>query len=286
MKVMKQIILTGAIALSSVSMSFAQQVKTPQPSPSAKMEQTVGLSTVSLDYSRPGVKDRVIFGDLVAYDQMWRTGANKNSMITFSDKISFGGTEVEPGTYAIFTKPGKTQWEVYLYTDTENWGTPEEWSDEKVAAKVMATPTMLKDKVENMLITVDNLSNTGGDFQIAWDHVMVSVPLTLATDDMVMSTITSVMAGPSANDMYSAARYYLENGKDMKQALEWMTKAVEMRGELFWNTRQLSLLQAANGDYKSAIKTAEKSMALSKEAKNDFYVQSNAKSIEEWSKMK
>jgi hypothetical protein len=286
MKVMKQIILTGAIALSSVSMSIAQQVKTPQPSPSAKMEQTVGLSTVSLDYSRPGVKDRVIFGDLVAYDQMWRTGANKNSMITFSDKISFGGTEVEPGTYAIFTKPGKTQWEVYLYTDTENWGTPEDWSDEKVAAKVMATPTMLKDKVENMLITVDNLSNTGGDFQLAWDHVMVSVPLTLATDDMVMSTITSVMAGPSANDMYSAARYYLENGKDMKQALEWMTKAVEMRGELFWNTRQLSLLQAANGDYKSAIKTAEKSMALSKEAKNDFYVQSNAKSIEEWGKMK
>lgn len=282
---MKQLVLFIGILAFAATTAFAQ-VKTPQPSPKVKVEQDFGLSTVTLEYSRPGVKDRTIFGDLVGYDKMWRTGANKNSMITFADKVSFGGTEVEPGTYAIFTKPGMTQWEVYLYTDTENWGTPDEWSDDKVAAKVMAKPMALKDKVENMTISLDNLKNDSASLCIAWDHVGVMVPLSLATDEMVMSTIEKTMSGPEAGDLYNAARYYRENGKDLNQALTWMKEAIAKRGELFWNTRQLSLIQADLGDYKGAIKTAERSLELSKEAEYDSYIKFNEESIAEWKKMK
>ncbi len=282
---MKQLVLFIGLIAFTATISMAQ-VKTPQPSPKVKVEQDFGLSTVTLEYSRPGVKDRTIFGDLVGYDKMWRTGANKNSMVTFSDKVTFGGTEVEPGTYALFTKPGATEWEVYLYTDTENWGTPEEWSDDNVAAKVMAKPMALKDKVENFTISLDNLRNETASLCIAWDHVGVMVPLTLATDEMVMATIEKTMAGPGAGDLYNAARYYRENGKDLDKALVWMKEAIAKRGELFWNTRQLSLIQADLGDYKGAIKTAEKSLALSKEAEYDPYIKANETSIAEWKKMK
>lgn len=262
------------------------QVKTPQPSPKVKIEQSFGLTTVTLEYSRPGVKDRTVFGDLVPYDKMWRTGANKNTMITFSDAVNFGGTDVEAGTYAVFTKPGMTNWEVYLYTDTENWGTPDEWTEDNVAAKVMAKPMALKDHVENMHVGLDNLRNSTADLTILWANTGISVPLTTKTDEMVMSTIEKTLNGPSAGDLYNAARYYRENGKDLSQALSWMTSAIEKRGELFWNTRQLSLIHADMGNYKEAIKVAEKSLELSKEANYAPYIKFNEESIAEWKKMK
>ena len=132
---MKKIILCFTVALFSLGANA--QLKMPQPSPSAKIEQVIGLTDVSVEYSRPGMKGRTIYGDLVPYDKLWRTGANKNTMITFSDDVKVGGKELKAGSYAIFTKPGKENWEVIFYSDTENWGTPREWDDAKVAAKVM-----------------------------------------------------------------------------------------------------------------------------------------------------
>jgi len=122
----------------AVSFAVNAQVEAPQPSPSQKVEQKVGLTDVTLEYSRPSAKGRTIFGDLVPFGKLWRTGANKNTMITFSDDVKIGGNDLKAGSYAIFVTPTASSWDVVFYTDTENWGTPRQWDDAKVAAKVSA----------------------------------------------------------------------------------------------------------------------------------------------------
>ena len=119
-----------------LTLAVNAQMQTPQPSPSSELEQMVGLTEVEVEYSRPSMRGRAIFGDLVPYDQLWRTGANKNTVVSFSDDVKIGGKDVEAGTYAIFTRPGEAVWEVIFYSDTENWGTPQNWDASKVAATV------------------------------------------------------------------------------------------------------------------------------------------------------
>lgn len=261
------------------------QVKAPQPSPACKMSQTVGLTQVDLEYARPGVKGRTIFGDLVPYDQVWRTGANKNSMITFSDDVTVGGQVLAAGTYAVFATPMKDTWKVEFYTDTNNWGTPREWDASKVAATVSAKSMKTPANVERFTMMIDNMTDGGADLVIAWADTQVAVPFTVPTDELVMGTIEKTMAGPSANDYYSAGRYYRDSGKDLNVALEYINKALELGGDKFWIVRQKALTLAKMGKYKDAIKVAEKSIALAKEAGNEGYVKNNMKSIAEWSKM-
>lgn len=259
------------------------QIKTPAASPSAKLETTVGLTSVTLDYSRPSKNGRKIFGDLVPFDAMWRTGANKNSIITFGDDVMIGGAEVKKGSYAIFTKPGKTSWDVYFYTDTENWGTPEKWDETKVAAKLMVAPQTVSIN-ETFTLNIGNVTNESFHLEILWDNVSVPVKIELPTDKKVSANITQVMAGPSSGDYYNAARYYREAKKDLNQALTWMNKSIEMGNDKFWVLRQKSLIEADMGNYKAAIATANQSLAKAKEAGNNDYIKMNMDSIAAWSK--
>jgi hypothetical protein len=259
------------------------QIKTPAASPTAKLETTVGLTNVTVEYSRPSKNGRKIFGDLVPFDKMWRTGANKNSMVTFSDDVMIGGTEVKKGSYAIFTKPTMGQWEVYFYSDTENWGTPEKWDDTKVAAKMMVKPTM-GGNTETFTIDVANVTNDNFNLVISWDNMSLPIKVDVPTDKKVSANITTVMAGPSAGDYYNAARYYREAKKDLKQALAWMDKSISMGNDKFWVLRQKSLIQADMGDLKGAIETANSSLAKAKEAGNEDYIKMNMDSITAWGK--
>jgi hypothetical protein len=259
------------------------QIKTPAASPSAKLSTTVGLTDITLDYSRPSKNGRKIYGDLVPFDAMWRTGANKNSIITFSDDVMIGGKEVKKGSYAIFAKPGKTSWEVNFYADTENWGTPEKWDVAKVAASVVVTPELVSN-TETFTLNIGNVTNESCHLEIVWDNVSVPVKITVPTDKKVSANITQVMAGPSAGDYYNAARYYREAKKDLNQALAWMNKSVEMGNDKFWVLRQKSLIEADLGNFKDAIATANKSLAMAKEAGNNDYVKMNMDSIAAWSK--
>ncbi len=271
----------------AMAMTVSAQVKAPQASPFSKVEQTVGLTDVTLEYSRPGVKGRTIFGDLVPVDKMWRTGANKNSIVTFSTKVMVAGKALEAGSYAVFAKPGKVNWEVNFYTDTENWGTPKEWDATKVAATVSARTMKLNDKVESFTMSIDNLSDGAADLSIAWENTKVVVPFTVPTDEMVMASIEKTMNGPSSSDYYTAGRYYKDSGKDYNKALEYINKAMEMNPEeKFWMVRQQALTLAKLGKTKEAIMAAEKSIALAKIAGNDDYVRNNEKSIAEWKSMK
>lgn len=259
------------------------QLQTPAASQRAKFETTVGLTNVSLDYSRPSKKGRTIYGDLVPLNTMWRTGANKNSIITFSDNVKIGTSEVKGGSYAIFTKPGKTSWDIYFYNDTENWGMPAKWDDNKVVAKV-TVPVKTIPTVETFTLSIDNVANEGCTLSILWDNVGVNIDIDVLTDSKVVNNINKVMSGPSAADYYNAARYYRESKKDLKQALEWMNKSIAMGNDMFYIIRQKSLIEADMGNYKDAIKTANLSLEKAKEAGSNDYIKMNMDSIAEWSK--
>lgn len=281
----KSIILTACLAM-LVTLASAQ-IKTPQPSPTAKVSQEVGLSKVDLEYSRPSAKGRKIFGDLVPFGELWRTGANASSKITFGEDVKVGGTSVPKGTYALYTTPGERQWEVVFYKNTTYWGTPEpaEYKMDEIAAKVTVPVVALKDAVESLTIAIGNLKNNGADLEISWENTKVAVPFTVDTDSKVMADIKTQMEGPSANTYYSAARYYFEENKDLKQALAWVDQSLAKGGDKFWILRLKANIQAGLGMYKDAIATAEKSSDLAKKEGNADYQRMNAKSIEEW-KMK
>jgi len=281
---MKKIILLFSALMLTVGIQA--QIQTPQPSPFQKIEQKVGLTDVTLEYSRPSMKGRTIFGGLVPYDAMWRTGANANTKITFSDDVEIGGKTLKAGSYAIYTKPGASNWDVYFYTDTNNWGTPENWDDSKVAAQVSAQAYPMPMNIETFTMSFDDLKNDSAMLGMLWEKTYVGVPIKFGTDKTVSESIQRVMNGPSANDYYSAAVYYLEAGKDVNQAKTWIDKAIEMNKEpKFWQLRQKSLIYAKAGDKKGAIEAAKKSMELAKAAGNNDYVALNQKSLKEWGAM-
>ena len=272
-----------------LSLSINAQVKTPQPSPSAKLEQVVGLTDVSVEYSRPAMRGRTIFGDLVPYDKMWRTGANANTKITFGDDVVIDGTTLKAGTYAIFTKPGMESWEVIFYSDASNWGTPKEWDETKVAARTTAKSYAMEYDVQSFTISIGDLTSESAVVAFLWEKTYVPVKFEVPTDSKASASIEKAMAGPGAGDYYSAAVYYLQEGKDLNKALNWMDKAITMRKaeskdgkEPFWMMRQKSLVHAKMGDKKNAIKAAKRSLELAEEAGNADYVKMNKDSLKEW----
>lgn len=279
---MKKTILILFVTL--LTSSINAQIETPAPSPFQKIEQKVGLTSVIVEYSRPSMKGRKIFGGLEAYGKVWRTGANENTKITFSTDFMLDGKSLQKGTYALYTIPNKTTWDVILYTDTNNWGTPAKWDENKVAAKITVTPINMPMDVETFTITFDDLTNNSAVLGILWENVYVPLKFETPTDKMVSKSIEKIMAGPSANDMYAAAVYYLETNKDIQIAKTWIDKAVELTAKQpkFWYLRQQSLIHAKAGNKNTAIEAAKKSLELAKQAGNSGYVEMNKASLKEW----
>jgi len=275
------------IMVLTVSFAVNAQIETPQPSPSQKVEQKVGLTDVTLEYSRPSMRGRAIFGNLVPYGKVWRTGANKNTIITFSTEVTIGDNTLKAGSYAIFTKPNAGNWDVMFYSDTENWGTPKTWDDSKVAAKVSVKATTLPMTIETFTFTFDNLTNDSAVLSLLWENTMVDVTIGVPTDATVTDAISKIMNGPSADNYYASARYYLESGKDIKQAAVWIDKAIDMtKAEpKFWWLRQQSLIHAKAGNKKEAIKAAKLSLEYADKAENADYVKMNKASLKEWGAM-
>lgn len=280
---MKKMICTLLMAV--VCSTGFSQVKTPQSSPKALITQTVGLTEVTIDYSRPSAKGRTIFGDLVPFGKLWRTGANANSIITFSDDVVIDGKTLAKGKYSIFTIPKADNWDVIFYKDTDNWGNPENFEEAKVALKTTAKPQMLTNKLETFTIAMNNLDNNFAHLEISWEKTLVAVKIDVPTNKTAMASIDKALNGPAAADYYAAGTYYFQSNGDMKKALEYVDKALNMNEQKpFWQLRQKSLIQAKLGDKKGAIETAKLSLAAAETAKNNDYIKMNKDSIAEWSK--
>ncbi|HCQ13030.1 DUF2911 domain-containing protein [Flavobacterium sp.] len=283
---MKKIIFVLAMILANYAIEA--QVKTPQSSPKSVVSQVVGLTDVTLDYSRPSAKGRTVFGDLVPFGKLWRTGANQNSMITFSEDVVIKGTTLKKGKYAIFTTPKADMWEVIFYTATDNWGTPENWDVNKVALSTNVDPVMLGNNVETFTLAINNVSNDSATLDISWEKTMVSVKFEVPTQKMAIASINKALAGPTAGDYYAAGQYYYQSNGDMNKALEYVNKSFSMlkAGEEapYWQLRLKSLVQAKLGDKTGAIATAKLSLAGAEKDGNQDYVKMNNDSLKEWSK--
>ena len=283
---MKRIIFVLATIIASYVLNA--QVKTPAPSPHSTLTQVVGLTDVALDYSRPSAKGRVIFGDLVPFGKLWRTGANANTTVSFSEDVIINGATLKKGKYALFTTPKADMWEVVFYTDTDNWGTPDNWDANKVAVLVNVDPVALNNNVESLTISIGNLTNDSATLDISWEKTMASVKFDVPTKKTAMASIEKALAGPTAGDYFSSAQYYYNSNGDMNKALEYVNKALSMAkpGEdlPFWQLRQKSLIQAKLGDKTGAMATARLSLSGAEKAKNNDYIKMNNDSIKEWSK--
>jgi tetratricopeptide (TPR) repeat protein len=277
---MKNLLLACSVLMSTLS--FAQ-IKSPQPSPTATISQKVGLTDVEVTYSRPGKKGRTVFGDLLPFDEMWRLGANASTKIKFSDDVTILGNEVPAGEYALYVIPHQDNWEIVVHKNLTHWGTGG-YDQSEDLIRVTVKTHMLKETWESLTIDFTNFTTTGADMYIAWDNVAVHVPIETKAAEMVEKQIKQVLIdGPDANSYAAGARFYLEQKKDLAQALVWMDKACTMRPDAFWYLYNKAQIQAEMGMKKEAMATAQKSMEMAKaNAEGDFgYVANNEKLIAE-----
>ncbi len=255
----------------------AQQIKTPAPSPVQNVKQEFGLSTIELSYSRPGVKSRKIFGDLVPYGIVWRTGANQATTLSFGDSVVIGGTPVPPGKYGLLTIPGPDEWTIIItrQTDVTN---PSAYKADQDIVRVKARTQEFPYPIETFTILFSNITPASCDLAIVWDKTLVALPIKTNIDSRIMAQINAAMTKDSF-PYYTAALYYLDNKKDIYQALEWFNKAVDQNPKAYYMFYQKARCQAKMGKNKEAMATAEQSIRLAKEAKNDDYVALNEKLI-------
>jgi len=283
---MKKLLL---ISFFSLSVYTQAQVQTPKASPLAKVEQRVGLTDISISYSRPAVNHRIIFGDLIPYGTRWRLGANENTKFRTNDDLTFSSGVLKAGTYSLFATPNIDHWVLEFYSDTTNWGLPEKWDESKVVLILKTGLEKPRMTTENLTISIENMEFNGADLVVAWDEHLVRFPFTVNTKVKVLESIDKTMKSKSAsaNDYHAAASYYFSENLDLKQALEWSKKAVELKGpSAYWMTRLKAQLQAANGDIKGAMETAKLSLQEAKKDGDENYVRMNQQSIDEWSKKK
>lgn len=283
---MKKIIFAASLLLACY-VSEAQ-IKTPQASPKSDVTQVVGLTDVHIDYSRPSTKGRTIFGDLVPFGKLWRTGANGNTIVTFSEDVKIGGKDLPKGSYGLYSIPKADSWEVIFYKDINSWGLPQDWTESKIVLKTTAKSENLNRNVETLTIAVNNITNDSGSLEISWEKTLVSVKFDVPTQKTANESIEATLAGPSTNDYFAAAQYYYQSNGDLNKALIWVNKSLERsagKGDApYWILRQKSLIQAKLGDKKGAIETARLSLAAAENGNNADYVKMNKDSITEWSK--
>lgn len=280
---MKKILIALAIILAPFATEA--QIKTPQASPKAYIKQTVGLTDVEVTYSRPGARGRAVFGNLVPFGKLWRTGANENTIINFSDDVVIDGKTLKKGKYAIYTIPKIESWEVIFYLSTDNWGLPENWSDAYVALRTTVKENALSTPVESFTIGINGLDPNFAYLEMAWENSHVALKFEVPTAKTATASIDKVLAGPSSNDYFAAAQYLFQSNGNIETAKTYVDKSLDMSAEKpYYILRLKSLIQAKQGDKKGAVETAKASLAAAETANNQDYVKMNKDSIAEWSR--
>lgn len=275
--------MTFAITLAAVGTTFGQ-IKTPRPSPLVTIKQKVALTDVEVSYSRPGIKGRKAFGDIVAFNEVWRTGANAITTISFEDAVSINGEAMAAGKYALLSIPGEKEWTVIFSKDASIGGVSE-YKQETDAARIAVKPRMLRDVVESFTIDFSNFKDEGATLSLLWENTAIDLQITMDIDGKIEAAIKSTLLeakdAAKAGDYHSAAVYYMGKDKNLDEALVWMNKSVEMSPEAFWYVHRQAELLGKMGKKDEAIKTAEKSLQMAKaNADGDFgYVKRNEELI-------
>lgn len=266
---MKKLLL-GFAVLFSISAS-AQNLKTPAPSTTQTIKQDFALSSIEINYSRPSMKGRDIFGGLVPYGEKWRTGANGPTTFTFGQDVTVGGKAVKAGKYSVIAVPASSSWEILLCkagTSVFNF------KDESVVTSFTANSINLPFDVETFTIMVSNVTNNTADIDILWANKMATIPVSADIDADIMSQIDKVMNNDN-KPYFAAASYYYENGKDINKTVEWAKKAADAQPDAYWVRHLLAKANAKAGNKAAAITAAKASMELAQKGGNMDYVRLN-----------
>lgn len=272
-------ILLLALTVSLTADLQAQGLKMPQPSTSQTVTQNFGLGKITLNYSRPNVKGRKIFGDLEPYGSVWRTGANSATTISFTEPVKIDGKELPAGEYELFTIPGKDEWTVIFNKAAKQWGAYE-YKESEDALRVKVKANKLKDKVETFTIQFADVYPTTAKLQLMWENTGIDVNLTTEVDATVMASIDEAMKGEK-KPYFQAAQYYYSNDKDLKKALEWATAAEAADSKAPWVKLLKGRIQLKMGDKAGAVKTATAGLQLATEIKNPEYVRLHTQLLNE-----
>lgn len=251
----------------------AQQLRTPAPSTSQTIKQELGIGSVELSYSRPNARSRKVFGDLVPYNAVWRTGANNATTLTFSDEVVVNGTKIPAGKYGLLSIPTPKEWELIITKQTDVTS-PAAYKKESDVVRVKVPVKSTASPVETFTIQFANVKPASADLQISWENSMVTLPITMDVDSKVMAQINTAMTGEKP-PYFQAAMYYMETGRDMKQAIQWFDKAAEQNPEAFWIHHQRATALAKAGRKEDARKAANTSIELARKAQNMDYVRLN-----------
>ena len=270
---MKKIIV---LALSILTFNvIAQNVKTPAPSPTQTIKQDFALSSIEVNYSRPAAKGRKIFGELVPFGKIWRTGANSQTLVTFGEDVTVGGKLLKAGKYTLLTIPNSTEWEIIFCKPETSAPT---YKPESEVVRFKAKVNALPFAVENFIIMFSTQTSNSATISMVWEKTEVEFDVVADIDTKIMADINTAM-NVDSKPYFQAASYYFDNGKDLGKALEWANRAVDAQPKAYWIATLKAKIQAKAGDKIGALLTAKKALELAKEGKNDDYVTINEKLI-------
>jgi hypothetical protein len=262
--------------------SIFAQIETPQPSPFAKMSQMVGITELSIEYSRPGIKGREIFGGLVPFGEVWRTGANASTKFKFSSDVMLEGNKIPAGEYSLYTMPREREWKIIINNILDSGGN---YKAEGDVVSFNVKPQIMPLAVERFTIEIADVTDNSAHIILKWAQTKVPIKLEVDTDALVMKSIAQFIEKDDPKDAggwYNAARYYFENNKSKEEALDMVNRSLEIDDQPFWVLRLKSQLLAQTGDFEEAIIFAKKSMVNAQKAGNDQFVKMNEEAIAEW----
>ncbi|MFY7880644.1 MAG: DUF2911 domain-containing protein [Lacibacter sp.] len=271
---MKQLLLIF-LAFLTLTTTKAQSLKIPQPSPAQTIKQDFGLGSIEISYSRPSAKGRTVYGDLVPYGDIWRTGANSATTISFSDEVNINGVKIPAGKYGLLTIPGQKEWTLIISKQT-NVTSPADYKQDQDLVRVVVQPAVSATPTETFTIQIANIKNTSCDVQLIWEKTIVALPVTTEIDTKVMKQIENTLVKDN-RPYFSGAFYYSENNKDLNQAISWYDKAIEQNPKGYWIYYQKARTLLKMGRKQEALIMSQKSMELAREEKDDTYVRHNEK---------
>ena len=264
---------TIAFAMLMITAGLYAQVKMPAPSPTQTIKQNFALGNIEITYSRPIAKGRKVFGDLVPFNKLWRTGANEATLIRFTDVVEIKGKRIDTGSYVLYTIPGYESWEVILNKGITNWGI-EGYKEAEDVVRFKVEPTKVKDALESFTMQFADVKPESCVLQILWEKTAISIPINATIKERIRSQINAAMLSDK-KPYWQAAQFYNEYDNNPVKALEYAGKAVETDPKAFWIWLYKAKIEKLRGNNKAALESSKKSLALAKEAKNDDYIKMN-----------
>jgi hypothetical protein len=261
------------IAIVAGNFVYAQTLNTPQPSTTQTIKQNFGLASVELSYSRPNLKGRKAIGELVPFGKVWRTGANSATTLTFGDDVTIGDKKIAAGKYGLLSIPDKDNW-ILIITKQLDVTSPSAYKESEDVVRVNVKPIALANKIETFTMQFGNVKGSSCDLQLMWENTALALPISTDVETKVMAQIDNIMNKDNL-PYFNAAMYYMDNGKDLNQALVWFTKAADQNPSAYWVMHQKANCLAKLGKKQEAIAAATKSLQLATEGKNPDYVKLN-----------